>query len=47
MVVRMVMGVVREKTKSQLVKDEVKLLDKVMEQELHQLMLMTCQLMRM
>ena len=46
MAVRMVMGVVREKTKLQLVKDEVKLLDKVMEQELHQLMLMTSQLMR-
>ena len=47
MAVRMVTGVVREKTKLQLVKDEVKLLDKVMEQELHQLMLMTFQLMRM
>ena len=47
MEVRTAMGAVREKTKLQLVKDEVKLLDKVMEQELHQLMLMICQLMKM
>ena len=38
MAVRMVMVVGREKTMLQLVKDEVKLLDKVMELVLHQLM---------
>ena len=38
MVAGMVMGVVKEKTMLQLVKAEVKLSDKVMEQVLHQLM---------